>query len=72
MQYDMVMFFDADVIFTQNCDDLFNTPLDFVGRAGRSSPFNAGVFLIRPSWQVPPLCTALWILTVHACRRWLM
>ena len=51
VDYDMVLFFDADVVFLQNCDDLFETPLDFVGRAGLNSPFNAGMFLVRPSWQ---------------------
>jgi len=51
VQYDMVLFFDSDVVFHKNCDDLFNTDFDFVGRAGSNSPFNAGFFLIRPSWQ---------------------
>ena len=45
------MFFDADVIFHENCDDLFETSDSFVGREGSNSPFNAGLFLIRPSWQ---------------------
>ena len=50
-EYDRVMFFDSDVVFTANCDDLLRTSLDFVGRAGSNSPLNAGTFIIRPSWQ---------------------
>jgi hypothetical protein len=51
IEYEMVLFFDSDVVFHQNCDDLFDTTLDFVGRKGSNSPFNAGLFLVRPSWQ---------------------
>ena len=51
VDYDVVMMFDADVIFHKNCDDMFRTPYLLHGRAGSNSPFNAGVFLVRPSWQ---------------------
>jgi hypothetical protein len=51
VDYDVVMMFDADVIFHKNCDDMFNTPFLLHGRSGSNSPFNAGVFLVRPSWQ---------------------
>ena len=47
----MVLFFDADVIFHANCDHLFETSDSFVFKGDPDSPFNAGLFLIRPSWQ---------------------
>jgi hypothetical protein len=51
IEYEMVLFFDSDVIFTELMDHLFATDKDFVGRVGNDSPLNAGLFLIRPSWQ---------------------
>ena len=53
VDYEMVVFFDSDVIFHHNCDDLFEQykSHQFVGRIGQNSPFNAGLFFVRPSWQ---------------------
>ena len=51
VEYEMVLFFDADVVFHMNCDDLFEMDYNFIGKAGSNSPLNAGMFLIRPSWQ---------------------
>ena len=51
IDYEAVLFFDSDVIFHKNCDHLFENKHQFVGRYGNNSPFNAGVFLVRPSWQ---------------------
>ena len=38
-------------MFHKNCDDLFETSYNFIGKEGSNSPFNAGFFLVRPSWQ---------------------
>ena len=49
VEYEMVLFFDSDVIFHENCDDLFESDNAFIGRTGGNSPFNAGLYLVRPS-----------------------
>ena len=49
--YEKILYFDADVVFHENCDDLFNTDLAFPGGDGGNSPFNAGFFIFTPSLQ---------------------
>ena len=52
VEYEMVLFFDSDVIFHKNCDDLFASDKTFIGRMGSNSPYYAGLYLIRPSLRV--------------------
>ena len=54
LQYEMVLFFDADVVFTGNPDVLFEQNLnhyDCVASGDFNSPVNGGFVLVKPSWQ---------------------
>ena len=46
-----VLYFDADVIFRKNCDDMFQLNETFVALSGINSPVNSGIFVVKPSWQ---------------------
>ena len=53
-QYDMILFFDADVIFYGNPDSLFDKYVgqyDCVTRGDGQSPVNGGFLFVKPSWQ---------------------
>ncbi len=50
LHYDRVMFVDADIVFQENPQVLFDEP-GFVGFDGPKSPFNAGLFVVTPSQQ---------------------
>ena len=53
VEYERVMFLDADVLVTKNMDALFEDPRDagaaFVAARGAIAPLNAGVWLATPS-----------------------
>ena len=52
LQYDKIVFIDADCLVVRNIDELFYLPTDFAAgmEMGPSSPLiNSGVFVIRPS-----------------------
>ena len=56
VDYDMILYFDADVMFNKNCDHLFeqyagNASVALVARWRPTAPIGAGFMLVRPSWQ---------------------
>ena len=51
IEYEKVIFFDCDVIFQENCDDLFKYDNEFMGRGGTIAPLNTGFFVVKPSLQ---------------------
>jgi len=51
VEYSKIMFLDLDLIVLKNPDPLFSQKSDLVGVAGGNSPFNAGIFVLRPSCQ---------------------
>ena len=55
LDYDMVLFLDADSILLQNIDahfiDIVERKIEFFAFDGSRSPLNAGFMFAKPSWQ---------------------
>eukprot|EP00042_Codosiga_hollandica_P052519 m.668233 g.668233 ORF g.668233 m.668233 type:complete len:824 (-) comp58517_c0_seq1:201-2672(-) len=72
IEYEAIIFFDWDMLFTENIDHLFHNKVALYGREGGREPLNTGIFVAKTSLQaLIDMCDVATTADFDLTRGWL-